>query len=478
MRKMTAIALASATFLSLSTMPAIVQAAESPSEVVVADNHMVVVSPNRKQRLSYRLSFHQPWKEDLPPEITFSLHPAGTSVDSEDAILGRPTLYPSADNQYFNVLIDIPPMEPGDYLIDFGYRRDGKFLQTKQPSYVSTEILNRKPKSLSDDGTILRDEKPFFPIGINATAKDNLKSLADAGFNTVRGDAEADLKALLDAAQKNSLLVNIPLNTGAGELDDAQKKVEEFAEHPAVFSWEIWDEPQGEYDKNVASKVPAAYRALGQIDTVHPLNIVLNQRDNFKFWSNFGDVVRVNRSDDSNASAVIAVASPTRNIRNTTQLWQGVISTIPLSASAEDARNMAYLAIINGAKGIFWDTENDKDAVNNLRLKDINAEIKSIADPVMSGEYVPVQKGGSPIYVAGRKYENKLYIFYANATKRKLHTSLQPAGLPQLKDGNRAKSTFISGNEAVKVDTVNRVVLDVEPMQAGTLIFDIPETKK
>lgn len=96
------------------------------------------------------------------------------------------------------------------------------------------------PSSAQQDGTILKNNKPLFPIGFYAIPQDDaaLKEMVDAGANIVRCGNKEDL----DRAHAAGIVGWMPLPLQAGPTDALRKQVNTIKEHPALAVWEGPDE--------------------------------------------------------------------------------------------------------------------------------------------------------------------------------------------------------------------------------------------
>jgi hypothetical protein len=97
----------------------------------------------------------------------------------------------------------------------------------------------------------------------------------------------------------------------------------------------------------------------------------------------------------------------------------------------EQARCMVYLALIHGAKGIFWYSMHDPGW--NLtetplwkRFKEINDEIKELSMPVILGTKVQGIKWiASPLQGLCLRHEGKLFLLLANPGKDGIETMIE-----------------------------------------------------
>ena len=467
-----------------------------PPEVSVIDNKMRVVPPNRLQRLTYSLAFHQPWTQTANPEITVALRPLDAPLNSSEADLIR-AFVTRVDNQHFNATLSIPKLSEGDYALDFGYNRDGKFLTTDNPAYLFTTIPNRKPNNLTDNGTLLFNGKPFFPIGMYHPR--NYKLLSENGFNAVQGNSSTSIesfKASLDEAHKYGLAVDVPFYGGGQvrkNLANSLEKIQKFADHPAVLCWKIIDEPDIASNASLAAEVPGAYRAFKTADPNHPIELTMAHDATLGFWSNFCDIVQIDRYPVRNAEPtdLTPVASFSRNAISVMEPWQNLTFVVQsgwtldlgTQPTVPQARSMAYLALISGAKGIFWYSMSEGSGWDLTKtpfwphMKDINGELKTISNSIISGDTVPVQTTNLQVYVMGKKYQNKLYVYFTNPTTKDIDVTFRVSGLPKINNGKFVDTAFTNGNQKVNVEhstgAPNSITMKLKGLQSGTMVFDI-----
>jgi hypothetical protein len=470
---------------------------KDPPEVMVSNPLQMAIAPNRAMRVTYSLAFRQPWTEKNPPEITANVRPLDAAVDSSETNLIR--AYPNrTDSRHFNATFALPKLAPGDYAVDFGYRRDGKFLQTAAPAYIFTTVPDRQPKYLTDNGAILWHGKPFFPIGMYHPG-DYYKLLAENGFNVVQGNSTLnmdDFKKSLDDAEKYGLAVDVPFYGGGQvkkNLANSLEKIQKFADHPAVLCWKIKDEPDITSNTGIAAEVPGAYRAFKEADPNHPIELTLAHDATLGFWSNFCDIVQIDRYPVHSAtepSDLTPVSSFSRNAKSVMQPWQNLTFDVQCGWTLDlgtqptvpQARSMVYLALTSGAKGIFWYSMTESSGWDLTKtpfwphMKDINAEIKTISEPILVGDNVPVQTSNLFVHVIGKKYQNKVYVYFTNPTTQDVNVTFRLSGLPSIADGKFINTAFTNGNEKIKVDhstgAPNSISMKLSGLQSGTMVFD------
>jgi hypothetical protein len=409
---------------------AFVMIEHAPDLTVIAPLQ-TAIEPEQASRLTYQLLLRQPWSEAEAPRVTAKLR----SLD-EDAVLPasneiQVAVTPAGDRQRYNASVTLPKLAAGSYAIDFQYRQKDEILQTTFPAYIFTKIADRRPQSLTADGTILWNGKPFFPIGIYHPG--DYQRLAENGFNAVQGDATLDLekfKSSLDLAQKYGLAVDVPLYNGMQvkkNLSNSLEKVKRFADHPAVLTWKIFDEPHINPDGGVAIDIPAAYRALKSAAPKQPIELTLNTAATQEFWSNFCDVAQAD-SYPVPRFPLTEVSDLARNAKGALQPWQnlsfvlqcGWVPDLSNQPSVAQARSMVYLALIEGAKGIWWYSMHDPGwdlAKTPLwpHMKAINAEIHTLSQPLMLGKVIEGVSCDQPgVFFRAVEYQNKTFLLVTN----------------------------------------------------------------
>ena len=90
------------------------------------------------------------------------------------------------------------------------------------------------------DGTILRNSQPVFPIGSYELPDDDeaLKAMANAGINIIRCGNREDL----DRVHALGIAGWIPLSLQGGATDALREKIESVVDHPSLAVWEGPDE--------------------------------------------------------------------------------------------------------------------------------------------------------------------------------------------------------------------------------------------
>ena len=347
----------------------------------------------------------------------------------------------------------------------------------------------QRPAQITADGTLLLRGKPFFPIGIYQVNHTDAEYalLAANGFNSVQGDFTLDAGRFLqtlDLAQRHHLAVAVPLhaeNLVKVNLDKSLAKIRAAAEHPAVLSWKICDEPDSEMHRRLRSEVPPAYHAIKNLNPGQPVQLTLSKDATLGKWTRYCELVEIDRYPVP-GKPLTQVLDFCIRTRKAMEPWQnltfvvqcGWTRDLKTQPTFDEARAMVYLAIIGGAKGIFWYSRQEKDGWDLTatplwpRLKEINAEIDSLSAPVMLGLDVPgILCSARGVHFIGRRHLEKLYLLATNpgdASADAIFTL--PAAI-------HARSARVAENGQPLAMNGQSVRLPLGGTDSATIVFDL-----
>jgi hypothetical protein len=426
------------------------------------------------------------WKPEMGlPLVSFEVQNAGATKTV-------PAKVKPLNEGRFAVSAQLPALAGGDYSITV---KSGEW-STQDPARIFVAPRNRQPKNLTDTGTLLWNGKPFFPIGMYHPyqRENDYKLLSENGFNAVQSVGPGDLerfKADLDLAQKYGLACDVPLYAGGevkGNLEKSLEGVRRFKDHPSILNWKIIDEPDISSNATVADEVPEVYHALKAADPVHPIELTLAHDATLEYWSNFCDLVQIDRYPvpsrpltdvyDFSRNAV-AAKKPWQNLTFVVQSgWVADLSNQPTVAQA---RSMVYLSLIAGAKGIFWYSmrEPSWDLTTTPfwpKMKAINAEIQTLSEPIMLGEVVNgIESDNAKVYFTARRNKGKLYLFLTNpeSAPQKVTFTL-PKNL-SAKNGTHLAAHPDGGSTPIRLQGT-QFSLDLNAIDSRTLVFDVSQT--
>ncbi len=405
---------------------------EPPAEVnILAPQHRTL-QENEAREVRYDVYLARPWPSPAPPIFNAHIRSFESATASGPTQIVRATATPGPDKQSYTVTVPLPA-DQRNAEVHLAYERDGKLLQSRAPAYVFTALpaARRKPHNLTETGTLLHNGQPYFPIGMYHPSVESYQLLAENGFNTVQGlnpGTLQEFKKILDMAAQHKLMVDVPFYGGnkvAANLEDTLAKIKAFADHPAILNWKIIDEP--EYRPEVSHEVPPVYWAMKNLDSKNPIEITFSGAASLAYWKDYCDIVQLDvypvphsplTAVADKAREAMAVKAPWQNLSFALQCgWTPDMKTQP---TPEQARSMVYLALIEGAKGIWWYSMYDPgwDLTQTPlwpHLKTINAEIKQLSQPIMLGKTVEgIACSNNKLYFRAFEHENKTYLLVTN----------------------------------------------------------------
>jgi len=269
-----------------------------------------------------------------------------------------------------------------------------------------------RPTSLPENGPILVDGQPFFPVIAYHAGPEDYPYLQSIGVNTVQGTNTTDaqtLEAELDAAHANGLKMLIALYSGMQVKENAEMTEEfvtSFKDHPAVLGYMIMDEPSTNGIPH--SELIDAYHLIRSIDPAHPIYMTEEDPNAYRQTGQATDILvtdvyplrqtgglPLKSVGEGVRQAVASVGDnkPVWTILQTSTYSDTIWTVLPTEAQL---RNMAYQAILSGAKGLGyyaihdpgWNLWNSEMLPVMTAFKD---ELALIGDLVTAGEKVNEQ---------------------------------------------------------------------------------------
>jgi hypothetical protein len=441
-----------------------------------------IVAP---ERIAVRA--HRPAEARLTVELqTATNSDPRFSIELRDGEQRRavPAIARRLDATHYALSAQLPPLFAGTR--DADVRAGG--LLSATPIKIFVTPLRRKPARLSTEGTLRWRGQPFLPIGlyhVNHT-EEEYALLAANGFNTVQGHFTTNLEQFretLDLALRHNLAVDVPLHTDnlvAANLEISLAKVRANATHPAVLSWKICDEPDADQWARLRDEVPPVYLAIKQANRKQPLGLTLSQDESLGLWSKFCDIVQIDRYPVP-GRPLTEVSDFCRNARKAKEPWQNLNFVVQCGWTPDlrtqptfaQARTMVYLALIGGAKGIFWYSRQDPgwDLTTTPlwpRLKEINAEIASLSLPLLLGRKAFGIRCTTPtVQFTARRYLHQLYLLATN-----------PGDVPEqpvftLPASLRVRAARdLATSQAITISRAS-VQIPLNAIDSATIVFDL-----
>jgi hypothetical protein len=241
----------------------------------------------------------------------------------------------------------------------------------------------------------------FFPIGLYCVEDpQDFREIAHAGFNLVQAyrfegrdtATDEEAKAYLDAARRAGLRVLMGIQQEAVQnLDLAMigQRVRALQSHPALFGWQLYDEPEnpayGRGQPLPPGHLLRAYQTIKRLDAIHPVTIAPNAAidDQYDYlegadlfllqysalppglypypWDSLAHLRDAHRSSFSTLAGKdkpFIFVLQAYNLANDPNMWPSVPNHPPKSRgrypTRDEMRFMAYSGIIHGATGVIF----------------------------------------------------------------------------------------------------------------------------
>ena len=367
---------------------------------------------------------------DLRPEdvrVEFSLPFAGER---------RTIPADSLENDWASVTVDAGQLESGLAVVRL-LSRDGS---GEQQAYDSKSLpftkLDAEPQAgvwIDRYGRTIIDGKPFFPLGMywGGINKEDLDLYARGPFNCLMPYDPLLTREQLDLCAAHGLRANCNLkdwysftrwakegNKARADADaQAEKFILELKDHPALLAWYHNDEIGLQH----IDEMTARYRQIQALDPDHPAWSMLYQFTQTRDFLPSFDITGTDPYPDGVKEAVRwsgqsrMTARQRRDTFGGRPIWQAVQCYCNVRAqkefghggdptrrtAVEDMRNMAWQALVAGAKGIFFYSYFDlkKDAAKYgvafeealAEVCTVAAEIKRYEDVLLSTESVDAE---------------------------------------------------------------------------------------
>jgi len=295
---------------------------------------------------------------------------------------------------------------PGLLVKQQPYRVVVRLLDDSQQEIArETERIFRfdRPSMLREDGTLLVDNEPFFPVMAYHVALRDYPYVVEAGVNVVQGNGtnnREQLQSMLDAALQNGIRLAVPLYYQMKvqeNMELIETFVTEFRNHPALFAWMVMDEPALHH--KTKEELVEAYRLVRTLDPVHPVYMVEALPGSYSFTEKVTDIFATDvypipRNPISIVGERVALA---KQLAGEHQPVMNVMQAMynppnwPVLTTIEQVRNMIYQSLASGAQGMGYYSFNENGFV--LRnsalwpgLVGIRQEIERIGEIVTSME--------------------------------------------------------------------------------------------
>jgi hypothetical protein len=322
----------------------------------------------------------------------------GTTVP-EDAVMAR-----------MEFGFDLPDFTTNDY-----------FAVSKAYVEMSDPTESASTSSLRDDGTVLVDGKPFFPIGIyhvcecernGNSVETAFRDLKAAGFNMVhRHKANIAEKDFLSLADRYGLKVfQVPAPSYKHDFVE-ESNIADYRSHPSVLAWYLADDTAGHSTPEEVSFRHRIAKALDPARLTLQADFVMMDGSNCRypryvhtsdvylpelypvFWKNpqGSEVSEIVRDMKRIRSEIEAAGNPLKSVWPIIQHFDGWgWQRFPTFA---ELRAMSWESIVHGGKGIVWYVYHSRSGRGRgvvasdeywNNMKGVSSEIASFKDDLVA----------------------------------------------------------------------------------------------
>jgi len=283
-------------------------------------------------------------------DVNFSLYKA----NAPDKVLKKQVVkVPSDGNVSFSYPVSILTEKLTAYTVKCSFKPPNGEEIIKTHNVYKVD----KPTHIDKDGFFRDENKEIFtPSIMYGVNPEHLQTLQKAGVNAVQG---SNSQTFLDTLHEHNMKCFVVLYGGGNSagsqarLSTTIKYVKDAMEHPAVFGWLIFDEPNATKEDNLA-ELETAYLEIRKIDPHHPVVITAN---------NHYDVLH------QYTDAIIQDSYPYNNARFTTYPYERNLKAVKESdgrpvyhlmqtfehlnsyPKPQEVRNMIYASLWAGCKG-------------------------------------------------------------------------------------------------------------------------------
>ena len=330
---------------------------------------------------------------------------------------------------------------------------------------VRREYLPIAKTAVDDRGNLLVNGEPMFPMGLyHVYTPEQMRQIRAQGFNCIQtwaGDL-GRFEEQMDRAREAGLMGFAVTKMVAD--DRLVTLVRRLKTHPANLMWDLVDEPA---IRNITpQRVQEKADIIRRIDPERPIKISFADRGRAVEYRDCLDIVacHVYPMPGGQVTAVSdamqklnASFGGTAPCHFTPQAWMAPGDLRRIEQTVAQTRAMTYLAIIHGAKGLYYYSFIDHgtwDIRTYPRLwstfKGLTWEIETLSAPLLKGRRVTDMTASSPaIDLAAWDYEERRYVIAVNTSDEPVETRLQVPAFGEL----TACELFEPGRAAARGDS-------------------------
>jgi hypothetical protein len=374
-----------------------------------------------------------PWQKQMPLSLSFAPEAGMALVQCRAELLldGQPALTLTALSAQMAAVVDLGALPAGAHRVTLRLCQGDTVLgEGEQPFATHPEPrMAIRPA----DGTAMVDGKPFFPYGWyhvswSFTAADRLeflRTVGAGGFNTVHASLKQmdEWDPFLAAAEQ--LKVYVITEFGV----DMQQAILRYRDRRAVLAWNPGDEPDGQGVEPQA--VLERHNRIKDWDAGVPTFVTLCQPQQYSRYVQAAEVIAPDpypiTSETATTDSVYSQLSQAQveAWRYGRPIW-AVLQCfgydgkpglgpwrIPTFAQV---RNMTYLALLAGARGVLYYTFRDtgfdmaKQPELWAQMTTLPAEIQRLEPWLLNGRRTPIETGLKDVYAGGWTLDGKTVV--------------------------------------------------------------------
>lgn len=451
-----------------------------PPQVIVATDHVHYYTDQTAGRIDVELVPQDNVFAGKTVEVSL-LDPSNTVLFSQTGIAASETLAVTFDPQLLTLL------EQPHRVIVAMRDDEAQVIEQREKTIYRWE----RPTSIPQNGPIIVDGEPFFPVIAYHPSLEDYPYLQQIGVNTVQGVRSTSIYGILsylNAAHENNLKVLLHLYSNMQVKENfelTEKMVTWFRDHPAVLGYMIMDEPV--YRGIAQEELLEAYRLIRSLDPNHPTYIVENYDYAYRSTGQATDILvtDVYPYPSTNPKPISAVGDGVRNaiaaVDDVKPVW-AILQTFYFPGSTtwnylptiEEVRNMAYQAVLAGGTGLGYYSINDpgwalRDSELWDGLVDFKEEIELIGDLVTEGSKIRENIAG-PVQWGVWQTGSQQYIVAINTSKDVQNVSIpfeQTGNIVELLYGAQpSQSASWDANLQVQLGSEQTYVYRITPVTA------------
>jgi Beta-galactosidase len=297
----------------------------------------------------------------------------------------------------------------------------------------------------------------------------------------------------MDALASIGVCSQVDVHSVAQQPESAQKwhvleqTVVALRDHPALLSWYISDEPDG--NGIAPERLVEVYDFIKRLDPRHPVTLVLNCAENPAYAiARYARACDILTSDPytvaveqpvgcdecaSGTSAALDVANRVELMRNAThyampfwivlQAFGGPSEHWSRMPSPEEERAMTYVALAHGATGVIWFIEGTPPTALDAALHDASARILQLVPALLSPSPPPAAAAPQRLHViaggvhaTARVEQNYVTVIVVNVRAEPVAYELALSPSLFAGNGNMTRSFFsVLDQRTVSTTTLN-----------------------